>query len=128
MNKPHITPFRVYYEDTDAGGVVYHTNYLKFAERARTEWLRSRGFEQGLLLKNEDSGFAVTRLECDFKAPGRLDDVITVETRLQEASKVRMRLQQIIKRGATPLVYLDVTVAWVKKGKPARLPEMLQTC
>lgn len=125
MKESHITQFRIYYEDTDAGGVVYHTNYLKFAERARTEWLRGKGFEQGALLKEEDSGFAVVHLECEFKAPARLDDMIAVETCLQEASKVRMRLRQIIKRGTTLLAHLTVTVAWVKKGRPAKLPELL---
>jgi acyl-CoA thioester hydrolase len=122
MSQPHIVHLRVYYEDTDAGGIVYHTNYLKFAERARTEWLRDKGFEQSALLK-EGLAFVVSRLESDFLAPARLDDRISVETRLQEAGKVRMKIRQVIKRDEKELVRLTVTVASLRDGKAVRLPE-----
>lgn len=125
MSKPHTIPFRIYYEDTDAAGIVYHSNYLKFAERARTEWLRNLGFEQSGLLKKEKLGFVVRHMECDFIAPAGLDDEITVETRLQEADKVRMKLRQIIKRGNVELVRFLVVIVCVKNGKAVRLPEAL---
>lgn len=125
MTRPHTTHFRIYYEDTDAAGIVYHANYLKFAERGRTEWLRDKGFEQAELLKGEGTGFVVRHLTCDFLVPARLDDRIAVETRLHEAGKVRMNIRQIIKRGETELVRLSVTVAYVRNGKPVRIPEVL---
>lgn len=126
MPEKHICGYRVYYEDTDAAGIVYHSNYLKFAERARTEWLRSMGFEQSELMRNDGVGFIVRHCEADFLAPARLDDKVVIETCLQEAGKVRMKIVQIIKRGETVLVNLDVTVVCVKAGKPVRLPEKLR--
>ena len=123
---PYLCTFRVYYEDTDAAGIVYYANYLKFAERARTEWLRSLGFEQAALLANEGTGFVVRHCEIDFQAPAKLDDLLSVETCLQEAGKVRMTQRQTIMRGGKPLALLTVKLACMNhKGKPTRWPEKL---
>jgi len=122
-NQSYITEFRIYYEDTDAGGIVYYANYLKFAERARTEWLRSIGIEQSILQKNEGLAFVVRHVEADFLAPARLDDIIVMETCLQESGKVRMKIRQTIKRGKATLVDITVTIACINRnGKPVRLP------
>jgi acyl-CoA thioester hydrolase len=123
MPKTHKMRFRIYYEDTDAAGVVYHANYLKFAERARTEWLRAKGFSQSELKKRRGLVFAVRHIASDFLAPAMLDDEITVETRLQETGKVRMTLQQIFKRGKTELARLTVIIVTVKNWKAVRLPK-----
>src|SRR5260370_29070138 len=80
--EPHRMPLRVYYEDTDAAGMVYHANYLKFAERGRSEMLRSLGFPHRKLGKEEGVGFAVRRAVVDYVAPARLEDALTVETTL----------------------------------------------
>jgi acyl-CoA thioester hydrolase len=123
---PHRTLCRIYYEDTDAGGIVYYANYLNFAERARTEWLRDLGFDQSRLLG--DSGIMIIVRHCsvDYLAPARLDDVITVETRLQEIGKVRMTMQQEIRRESKALVQLTVMLACVNaQGRPVRWPPSL---
>lgn len=125
--KPHTFPIRVYYEDTDAGGVVYHSNYLKFAERARTEALRIAGFEQSALTKDHKIAFAVRRCEIDFLKPARLDDLLTIETQLHDISKVSVNMHQIIRRGDETLVKLEVKLAIVGSGmKLARLPEFVK--
>ncbi|HEU5046888.1 MAG TPA: tol-pal system-associated acyl-CoA thioesterase [Rickettsiales bacterium] len=126
MKPAHTCQYRVYYEDTDTAGIVYYANYLKFAERARTEWLRELGFSQSKWLAESGIGFVVRHCEADFIAPARLDDMISIETHLQEASKVRMKMRQIIKRNEKTLADLTVTIACVKEGKPARLPPELE--
>jgi len=118
--------FRIYYEDTDSGGVVYYANYLKFAERARTEWLRSLGFEQTKLASEQGILIVVRRCEVDFLKPARLDDEITIESQLQEISKVRMTMRQIIRRAEETLVELKVELACVSPSlKPTAWPAAL---
>lgn len=92
----HSISFRVYYEDTDVGGIVYHANYLKFAERARTEWLREVGLEQSHLMEKEGIAFVVHRLEIIFHAPAKLDDILMIETSLHELKKASMGMRQVI--------------------------------
>lgn len=117
---------RVYYEDTDAAGIVYYANYLKFAERARTEWLRSVGGEQEKLRREQGLGFVVARAEVDFKKPARLDDLLSIETSLQQVGKVHMTMQQKVKKDDAILVELLVKIACVSEsGKPAAIPEQL---
>lgn len=116
---------RIYYEDTDSGGMVYYANYLKFAERARTEWLRSLGFQQSELIRNEGIFIVVRRCEIDYRSPARLDDEIIVETCLHEISKVRMTMQQVIQRRGVHLAHLNVQLACVNaQGKPVRWPQV----
>ncbi len=123
----HNFSLRVYYEDTDTGGVVYYANYLKFAERARTEWLRTLGFNQSQLAQQDGIFFVVRRCGIEFLAPARLDDLLEVETHLKEWGKVRMTMQQLIRCQAKTLVQLDVELACIgKNGKPTSWPQALQ--
>lgn len=118
--------YRVYYEDTDAAGVVYYANYLKFAERARTEWLRSLGFSQEDMLRNEGIGFVVTRANIAYKRPARLDDILNIETHLQQIGKVRMSMRQTLRVQGTVCAVVEVEVACVNKGfAPTALPASL---
>lgn len=117
-------PIRVYYEDTDAGGIVYYANYLKFAERARTEALRDAGLEQSALKAEHGVAFVVRRVEVDFLKPAFLDDLLTIETRLDDIAKVSLDMRQTIRRGDEILVKLAVKLAIVGQGmKLARLPD-----
>lgn len=94
--KEFIWPVRVYYEDTDSGGVVYYANYLKFMERARTEWLRSLGFEQDRLAEQEGTIFAVRRAEVDFISPARFNDVLEVRVGIVGRKRASMTFRQEI--------------------------------
>ncbi len=114
---------RVYYEDTDLAGIVYYANYLKFIERARTEWVRSLGVDQGALKRDQGIVFAVRRVEADYIIPARFDEVLTVETQVTTATGARLVLSQDVLRDDTVLFRAMVTlVALTDEGKPARLP------
>ncbi len=116
---------RVYYEDTDAGGVVYHATYLGFFERARTEYLRERGLSVRQL-HDDGSIFPVVRMEIDFKYPARLDDLVRIETSVVSVGKTSFTLLQRAFRDATLLVEAWVTLVCVAPGmKPKRLPAPL---
>lgn len=118
--------FRVYYEDTDAGGVVYHTAYLRFAERGRTEFLRDLGIEQDKLRREQGLGFVVARMEIDFIAPAYLDDVVEVTTRVKRGGRAGLLLAQELLRHARPLVRMIVRIACIDAtGRPTRLPAPL---
>jgi acyl-CoA thioester hydrolase len=124
----HLHPLRVYFEDTDAGGVVYYANYLKFAERARTEMLRDLGIDLAALAAVEGVAFAVSRCEVDYLAPARLDDELTVQTRIVKLLAATLEAEQIISRGATECARLIVRLASVNgAGRPVRLPESILT-
>ena len=119
----HVWPVRVYYEDTDAAGVVYHANYLRFAERARTEMLRAHGVDQGRLRAERGLAFAVRDCAIDYRAPARLDDALEVRTRAPRVGAASVRLEQTIRRGAAVLARLELRIACVDAdGRPARLP------
>src|SRR5713101_5932994 len=107
----HRFGLRVYYEDTDAGGVVYYANYLKFAERARTEMLRHIGFEQEALRRATGRVFAVRRCSADYLAPARLDDELIVETRLTALGGASLEVEQEIRCGARALARLHHPIA-----------------
>jgi acyl-CoA thioester hydrolase len=118
----HTFSLRVYYEDTDLAGIVYYANYLKFIERARTEYVRALGIDQ-VALKEEGIVFAVRRVEADYLAPARFDDELVVETTLLAVTGARIILQQKVNRGEIVLFSADVTViALQDSGQPARLP------
>ncbi len=120
---PHLFPIRVYYEDTDLAGIVYYANYLKFIERARTEWVRSLGIDQGRLKREAGIVFAVRRLVADYLAPARFDDEVVVETDLLSLTTARIALGQNVRRGSERLFEAEVTlVALTEAGRPARLP------
>lgn len=117
---------RIYYEDTDAGGVVYHANYLKYMERGRTEALRSLGFEQRQLKQDEDMVFALTRTDLHYKRPAQLDDLLTVKSELLLAKGAKMVFKQRIYRGDTLLVDADITLACISTtGRPKRIPQAI---
>jgi acyl-CoA thioester hydrolase len=125
--KTHNFPIRVYYEDTDAAGIVYYANYLKFAERARTELLRSVGLDQSDLLREQKIGFVVRHCTVDFLKPARLDNLLTIETILHDISRVSISMKQNIKLGDEILVKIEVKLAVVgERLKPTRLPEFVR--
>ncbi|MCV2871723.1 tol-pal system-associated acyl-CoA thioesterase [Defluviimonas sp. WL0050] len=119
----HSFPIRVYYEDTDLAGIVYYANYLKFIERARTEWVRGLGVDQGRLRAKEGIVFAVRRVEADYLRPAKFDDELTVTTVLQGATGARMVLDQTVARSGEVLFQANVTlVCLTASGQPARIP------
>jgi acyl-CoA thioester hydrolase len=120
---PHQHAVRVYYEDTDLAGIVYYANYLKFIERARSEWVRSLGIDQMALRAAEGIVFAVRRVEADYLRPARFGDDLDVTTVLQSASGARLLLEQVITRGPEQLFVALVTlVCLTDAGAPARVP------
>lgn len=128
QNNNHCFQVRVYYEDTDSGGIVYYANYLKFAERARSESLRSVGINQTELLDEYGIAFAVRSCNVEFHKPARLDDLLTIDTKLEEIGNASLVMQQTISREQTLLVSLTVRLAVVDRGmKPAKLPAPLRT-
>lgn len=123
----HVFPLRVYYEDTDSGGVVYYASYLRYAERARTEMLRAVGFGHGVLAADHGIAFAVRRCEADFRRPARLDDALRVRTKNIDITGAGLWADQIILRGDEVLVNLRVQLACIGAGgTPARLPGALR--
>ena len=117
----HVLPVRVYYEDTDVGGVVYHANYLRYCERARSDCLRLIGIHQNTFV---DMGFVVRRMTCDFLRPARLDDLLEVETRFLGMGGARLELDQQVMREGNTLFKTAVTVVLVDaRGRPRRLPD-----
>ena len=121
---------RVYWEDTDAGGVVFYANYLKFMERARTEWLRSLGFEQDSLIEHEGVLFAVRSVELDFNRPARLDDALSVSARIVRRGKASLTFYQEVRKEdqhSTLLCRGHVKVACLDadRFRPHSIPERL---
>lgn len=119
----HRFPVRIYYEDTDAGGVVYHAQYFCFTERARTELLRTVGVDHVQLLEEDGGAFAVRRAMVEFHRPARLDDLIVVETSLRAVRGARLDLRHEIKKDAQTLVAMDIDLAFITSDmRPRRLP------
>ena len=117
-------PIRIYYEDTDSGGVVYHSNYLKFMERARTEWLRHFKIDQKSLRDNFDLMFVVHQIDIKFIRPAIFNDEIEVHTKLEKLGSVKIELNQKIFRSSDLLIESRVGVASVNSStmKPMRIP------
>jgi acyl-CoA thioester hydrolase len=123
----HRFDLRVYYEDTDLAGIVYYANYLKFIERARSEWVRGLGVDQAALKAREGVVFAVRRVEADYLQPAVFDDILQVQTRLIETTAARLVLEQSIYRGALCLFAAKVVlVCLAATGRPVRLPSDLR--
>ncbi|WP_434803090.1 tol-pal system-associated acyl-CoA thioesterase [Paracoccus aerodenitrificans] len=119
----HLWPVRVYYEDTDLAGIVYYANYLKFIERARTEWIRELGIDQSRLKQESGAVFAVRRVEADYLAPAVFDDELSVTTRVVRITPARIELEQQVLRGDTVLFSALVTLACLGPDmRPRRLP------
>lgn len=132
MSHPqHVLQIRVYWEDTDAGGIVYHSNYLNFAERARTEMVRQLGLKQSdLAADGQGHVFAVRRAEIDFLKSAKLDDLLQVETNVTQVAGASMELAQTIRRlddGAV-LACLHIKLAFIglADGRPARIPAWMK--
>jgi len=122
-----MTPLaiRVYYEDTDSGGVVYYANYLKYLERARTECLRALGFEQRQLADETGLAFAVRSLAAEYLKPARLDDLLEVTTRVEDLGRAQVTFAQSIRRDGETLLTATVRVACLDlaKGRPTAIPK-----
>ncbi len=125
----HVLPVRVYYEDTDFSGAVYHANYLKFCERGRSDCLRLLDIHHHEMHWHETEGrmgFVVRRMVCDFLKPARIDDLLEVETRFREMGGARMELEQKVMRGDETLFSAQVTVVLVNAaGRPKRFPRSM---
>lgn len=121
-------PVRVYYEDTDSGGVVYYANYLKFFERARTEWLRSRGLNQDKLAQEQGLIFVVRRALLDFLGPARLDDLLEITVEPLKFARVYVDLVQEARCGTQALARAEVRVACLNRRnfRPAAMPQFLK--
>ncbi len=121
----HVLPVRVYYEDTDFSGIVYHANYLKFCERGRSDLLRLLGIAHRELDRSR-LAFAVRRMTCDFLKPARIDDLLEIVTRPIEVGGARLELAQSVERGDATLFTAEITLALIDaSGRPRRLPEAL---
>jgi acyl-CoA thioester hydrolase len=126
-DRAHILPVRVYYEDTDFSGLVYHASYLRFLERGRTDFLRLAGVDQSTLhAEGEGLIFAVRRMTLDFLRPARMDDVLVVETHTREVRGATILIGQRILRAEEALLTAEVTVACLGGGRPRRIPDGLR--
>ncbi|SEW09023.1 acyl-CoA thioester hydrolase [Aliiroseovarius sediminilitoris] len=118
----HRFPIRVYYEDTDMAGIVYYANYLRYIERARSDWVRDIGIDQNAM-REDGLVFAVRRVEADYLSSARFDEELQVETSVQQVTGARLVMEQVVKRGEQRLFEALVTIVCVSDtGQPARLP------
>ncbi len=125
--KHHSMNIRVYYEDTDLGGVVYYANYLRFIERARSEWIRDLGIDQIKMRNEEKAIFVVTKIKADYLSPAYFDDLLTVDTRTKVVSPVRAYFYQNIFREEEVIFKAEVCVACTSNyGKVQSLPEKIK--
>jgi len=127
----HVLPVRVYFEDTDAGGVVYHASYVRFCERGRTDFLRLLGTDARRLIdgseNREPAAFVVRRMSFDFIRPARMDDLLEIETHVKEIGGASVTLIQTVTRGGQRIAEAEVTVVLISvSGKPLRLSEAVR--
>jgi len=125
-SKPHLFSIRVYYEDTDFSGIVYHANYLRFIERARTEMLRNVDLHQAEIHAGAQMFFVVARMNIEFLKPARMDDLITVETRIERITAATLDLDQRVTKGDALLFTARVLVAAVSGGRACRIPREIR--
>ena len=125
--KLHSMNIRFYYEDTDLGGVVYYANYLRFIERARSEWIRDLGIDQIKMRDEEKAIFVVTKIKADYLSPAHFDDILTVDTKIKVVSPVRAYFYQNIFREEKVIFKAEVCVTCTSNsGKVLRLPEKIK--
>ena len=123
----HRQDVRVYFEDTDAAGIVYYANYLKFAERARTDMLRDLGISHADMMKQNGLVLVVRRCQIEYLKPARLDDLLTIETRLAKLGGASVDLVQRVLRGSELLVELQILVVCIdRSGRPHRIPDSVR--
>ena len=124
-------PVRIYYEDTDSGGVVYYANYLKFMERARSEWLRALGFEQDELIEKQAVLFAVRSVQADYLASARFNDLLEVSARVIQSNKVSLSFEQLITRSSDNKLLcrgeIKIVCLSTDTMSPTRIPEPIMT-
>ena len=127
--KVHVLPVRIYYEDTDAGGIVYHANYLRFAERARTEMMRLvSGGDDELTMSHYGLAFVARRCTVDYIAPARLDDAVEVHSRMLDVRAASLLAEQTVRRDGTDIARIEILLAAIgADGRPARLPRPIRT-
>lgn len=124
----YIFPLRVYYEDTDAAGIVYYANYLKFIERARTEMMRAAGIDHSGMRAADGIMFIVRRCTLDYRRPARLDDLLEIHTRIVALKRASLEAEQTVLRDGETLVQADLRLACIKEsGAPARFPPDLRS-
>ena len=123
-DKTFSFPIRIYYEDTDAGGIVYYANYLKYAERARTEFLRHLGLNQEDMLKNKGMGFVVRDCHISYKSPAKLDDALNITCKVTELKGVSLKMEQKLYRGDTVLSEIEITLVFLTLPtmRPTKIP------
>jgi acyl-CoA thioester hydrolase len=123
----HVFPLRVYYEDTDAGGIVYYANYLRFAERARTEYLRSVGADHKSLMEQDDVYFTVRQCSVDYLEPAFLDDALEVHSCFFDVRGASLQAEQVVRREEHELARLNIRLACIGgNGRPIRMPKKLR--
>lgn len=125
----HKYQVRIYYEDTDAGGIVYHANYLRYAERARTEMLRDLGYIHSELLKERGIGFVVRKIDIDYQKPAVLDDVLTVHSKITRVGGASFDIQQTIKKNDEVICEINLVLVCMNVGNfsATRLPNEIKT-
>ena len=123
-DKTFSFPVRIYYEDTDAGGIVYYANYLKYAERARTEFLRHLGINQEDMLKTQGQGFVVRDCHISYKSPAKLDDALNITCKVTELKGVSLKMEQKLYRGDTILSEIEISLVFLSlpSMKPTKIP------
>jgi acyl-CoA thioester hydrolase len=119
----HTFPIRVFYEDTDMAGIVYYANYLRYIERARSDWVRGLGIDQNAMRRDDGVVFAVRRVEADYHQPARFDDELEVRTSVATVTGARLVMDQQVLRGEELIFAAQVTIVCINEaGQPARLP------
>lgn len=123
-DKTFSFPIRIYYEDTDAGGIVYYANYLKYAERARTEFLRHLGINQEDMLKNKGMGFVVRECHINYKSPAKLDDALNITCKVTEIKGVSLKMEQKLYRNDTILSEIEISLVFLSLPamRPTKIP------
>ncbi|MFA4994560.1 MAG: tol-pal system-associated acyl-CoA thioesterase [Bdellovibrionales bacterium] len=126
--KPHHIQVRVYYEDTDAAGIVYYANYLKFAERGRMEFLRRFGYDHQQTRTDHNLFLAVRHVDIDYLSPAKLDELLDIETEISECKNSSLTMRQVVRRGETVLVEASVVIVAVgaTSGRAVRIPPQLR--
>lgn len=126
-DKTFSFPIRVYYEDTDAGGIVYYANYLKFAERARTEYLRHLGINQDDMLKQQKIGFVVRDCHISYKSPAKLDDALNITCKITELKGASLKMEQKLYRNDVVLSEIEITLVFLslETMRPTKIPSSI---
>lgn len=126
--KAHVLPVRIYYEDTDAGTIVYYANYLKYAERGRTEMLRELGLESATILADHGVALAVHHCSADYLRPARLDDLLEVHTEVERVGGASLELKQMVKKDGIDLVEMHVRLVCmnIEEAKAERMPDYVR--